>query len=865
MTQQDDRSNAAADTVDLTNCDREPIHILGHVQGYGCLISTSSDLMVNHLSEDCFELLGIKPESTIGQKLTEVLKPQTVHDLVSKLQVSSVGAGIGRLFGYEVFGDGRLFDISVHRSGNSFVFEFEPRRGEKWNDDLEVVQPMIARVKKRDTVAEAADTAAMALKALSGFDRVMVYQFAADGSGEVIAEKLETGMEPFLNLRYPASDIPKQARELYKRSTLRLIADVDGPVSRLVPQQNPIGEPLDLSLSVTRAVSPIHLEYLRNMGVAASMSVSILKDGELWGMFACHHQTPRYVDYARRTAIELFAQFFSYELTRKVEAHIREEELQARELHDRLMMRLSSGGSLIENFDVAAEDLSHIVPNDGIAIYSEGVYATSGSVVTEDEFKPLARFLNTAPTGQVFSTDRLVEIYPAAEGFVDRVVGIVAVPISRTPRDYIVFFRREIARSVRWAGNPQKPVEVGPNGTRLTPRKSFAAWTEMVRNTSAPWLERELRAAESLRVSLIEIVLKLTDEANADRQKAAQKQELLIAELNHRVRNILNLIQGLISQSKQGAPTVEAYTRVLDSRVQSLARAHDQLTRQEWSPAALRDLVNVEVDAFLNGQKDRLVVSGAAPLLEPSAFSTMALVIHELVTNSAKYGAFTDRSGKVFVDLSMNNDGDLRIEWREKGGPPVQPPMRKGFGTTVIEKTVPFELKGTVETRYKLTGFEADIVLPGKYVSQGVPSELSAVAELDVDTIDDRTVDLSGVGKTLVLEDNLVIALDAVEMLSEMGIENVQLASSIVEAQAVLKRDDFGLALIDVHLGDETSLTVAQTLSERGVPFVLATGYGDVQAIISEFPSAPIVQKPFIVDNVRKALVQAVHDKGSSR
>jgi CheY-like chemotaxis protein len=299
--------------------------------------------------------------------------------------------------------------------------------------------------------------------------------------------------------------------------------------------------------------------------------------------------------------------------------------------------------------------------------------------------------------------------------------------------------------------------------------------------------------------------------------------------------------------------------------VQSLARAHDQLTRQEWSPAALRDLVNVEVDAFLNGQKDRLVVSGAAPLLEPSAFSTMALVIHELVTNSAKYGAFTDRSGKVFVDLSMNNDGDLRIEWREKGGPPVQPPMRKGFGTTVIEKTVPFELKGTVETRYKLTGFEADIVLPGKYVSQGVPSELSAVAELDVDTIDDRTVDLSGVGKTLVLEDNLVIALDAVEMLSEMGIENVQLASSIVEAQAVLKRDDFGLALIDVHLGDETSLTVAQTLSERGVPFVLATGYGDVQAIISEFPSAPIVQKPFIVDNVRKALVQAVHDKGSSR
>ena len=156
-----------------------------------------------------------------------------------------------------------------------------------------------------------------------------------------------------------------------------------------------------------------------------------------------------------------------------------------------------------------------------------------------------------------------------------------------------------------------------------------------------------MRAAEALRISLIEIVLKLSDEANSERRRAAEKQELLIAELNHRVRNILNLIKGLVSQSKEGASDVGAFTTVLDGRIQALARAHDQLTVKEWSPTPLRDLIAVEAEAYLNGQTERLVISGDAPLLAPEAFSTLALVIHELVTNAAKYGAFTDKAGHV--------------------------------------------------------------------------------------------------------------------------------------------------------------------------------------------------------------------------
>lgn len=844
--------------VDLTNCDKEPIHLLGQVQSYGCLISTSSDMMINHMSENCIDMLGLHPDDAVGQRLSDLLDDQTIHDFRSKLQISTAAAGVSRLFGYDVLRNGTQFDVSIHMTGENYIFEFEPKTNQKNRDDLALVQPLIARVSRKDTVMAAAKEAATAMQVLSGFDRVMVYRFAEDGSGEVIAERAAPDMEPFLGLRYPASDIPKQARALYKRSILRLISDVDGEVSPIVPAKNPSGDRLDLSLAVTRAVSPIHLEYLRNMGVTASMSVSILKDGELWGLFACHHKTPNYVDYERRTAIELFAQFFSYELSRKVEDEIRDEERDARTLHDRLMVRLSAGGDLINSFDVIADELTQIVSCDGVGIFSEGRYTARGSAPTDDEFKRLARFLNTAPTGKVFHTHHLSSTYPAAETMADRVAGLMAVPISRTPRDYIVFFRREIVKSVKWAGNPEKPVEVGPNGVRLTPRKSFDAWSEMVRETSSVWSESELRAAEALRISLIEIVLKLTDEANVERKAASEKQELLVAELNHRVRNILNLIQGLVSQSKSSTASLESYTKVLDGRIQSMARAHDQLTRQEWSPSALRDLIEVEVDAFLSGQKGRVNITGDAPLLAPEAFSTMALVVHELVTNSAKYGALTDQSGKLWIDLQIAGDGALILKWREKGGPPVQAPTRRGFGSTIIERTVPFELGGKVETRYKLTGFEADLMIPSRFVTEGTLSDTSDGGQV-VDGDGQTGPVLSG--PALVLEDNMVIALDASDILTGNGATDVALTSRVEDALEAIQSGEITAAVLDVNLGNQTSLSVAQKLHELGIPYVLATGYGDVESILSEYPPSVVVKKPFTTESLSAELAKAVGQK----
>ena len=847
----------ADQAIDLTNCDREPIHILGQVQGFGCLVAISADWMITHASENCADHLGQGPDALIGTMISDILSADAVHHLRSKMQMLDYQNGVARIFAYPLFKDDRLFDISIHTSGRHVVLEFEPREGATPPDQRGVVQALIARVQRQDTLDRMSAEASRGLKILSGFDRVMVYRFEEDDSGTVISEAVEPDMETFMGLRFPASDIPKQARDLYLRSPLRIIADVDAPTHAIQPPVDPNGEPLDLSLAVTRAVSPIHLEYLRNMGVAASMSVSILRKGKLWGLFACHHREPHFIDYEKRSAIELFAQLFNYELA-QIEMHAELAELdRARTMHDRLMTRLSNGQSIVDTFDTFVDEIRDVIPFDGAAIYSDGMFRVQGAAPTEEEFIGLARFLNTTPPGQIYATDALASRYPAAEGFADRAVGLLALPISRTPRDYLVLFRREIARSVSWAGNPEKPVEVGPNGIRLTPRKSFEAWQQVVRGQSAAWKSAERRAADALRVTLLEVVLKLADESNAARKRAQDQQELLIAELNHRVRNILNLIRGLVSQGRDGAQTVDDYRSVLDDRIHSLARAHDQLTQTEWNWVSLRSLISTEIKAFMSGKSARVHLSGDDIDLSPTAFTTLALVIHELVTNSAKYGSLTDMSGSVDITVGLQQDGTATLAWREKNGPAVQAPTRKGFGTTIIERSIPFELKGMAEVRFRMTGFEADFVLPAKHVRR-------AVVQPDGDESQSAAAPTTaGIkGDALVLEDNMIIALDAVDMLTELGASNVRTASRVSDALRILKEARVTVALVDVNLGDELSFPAVDHCVATGVPVVLATGYGADPDLTAKYPKVPIMRKPYTSEQLSAAVAKAIQGTG---
>jgi light-regulated signal transduction histidine kinase (bacteriophytochrome)/CheY-like chemotaxis protein len=832
--------------VDLTNCDREPIHTPGCIQPFGFLLTLLSDFTIAAASENVGTFLGAECADILQQPLGAMFRDAAITSIRARIDYLSGPDAVERLFGVQLQEGGAQFDVAVHFSGAYLVIEAEPSIIEADVNSGEIVRLMLGRVRKTRGLAELAQEAARQLKILTGFDRVMVYRFHPDGSGEVIAEVAAAGLEPFLGLHYPASDIPRQARTLYQRNWLRIIADIDARPAALVSVASHNAALLDLSMSVLRAVSPIHIEYLRNMGVGASMSVSILRDGKLWGLFACHHYTPRHISFERRTAAELFGQMFSWILEgREREADVA-YEARAHQVQERLMETAAHGKRSVADFIV---DYRNMIECDGVAVWSDERITLYGETPTEAEVQDLVRFINRTSPGRICASGEIAKTYAAGASFRDRAAGFLAIPISRTPRDCLIFFRREILRSVNWAGDPNKPYSEGPLGPRLTPRKSFELWQEVVRGQSKPWSSADLNIAESLRVTLLEVILQLADLAAQERRGAQERQELMIAELNHRVRNILSLVRSLVTQSKDTAGSIEEFSSVLGGRIQALARAHDQITNLNWAPVALKSLVESEAGAYLGSRAGRIKMDGPEVALDPKAFATLALVVHEMMTNSAKYGALADSTGQVEVVWRLDPASSLVIDWKESGGPPVQPPSRRGFGTTIIERSVPFDLKGDAELRFDLLGVQARFVIPANYV-EILPSLAGAASRIEREKQNQPTLS----GTALIVEDNLIIAMAAEVILLELGAQHVNTAASVAQALKSIERATPGFALLDLNLGAESSIPVGERLLQLKVPFMFATGYGERAPIPAELGAAPVIQKPYTRETVENAL-----------
>jgi len=842
--------------VDLTNCDREPIHLLGAIQPVGFLISLSADWLIARVSQNIADFIGFTPEELVGNPLSDFFDRKLLHDLRNRVAYLVNSDTVERMFGCRLPGHAAPFDLAIHFAGNQIILEGEPG-GETVGDSFGPVRWMMARLDKQPDLDAFFREGARQIRALLGYDRVMIYRFAGDGNGEVVAEAAKPGIGSFKGLHYPASDIPKQARTLYLRNLIRVIHDVDAVPVPIVPARNEHGEPLDLSLSVLRSVSPIHIEYLKNMGVAASLSISIIVDEKLWGLFACHHYSPHSPSFQSRTVSELFAQMFSLRLESRERRNLVEYERRARDISDQLLGAVASDETLLRDPDWLGDILTSAIPADGVGVWINGSYAFSGVTPPTEDFRRIVRALNGTAAGKVYSTDHIGSLVDGAERWAKEAAGLLAIPISRSPRDYVILFRKEMKEAVRWAGDPHKPVEYGPNGPRLTPRQSFAEWQELVEGRSIPFTPSQLRVAETLRATLIEVVLRLADEAAAERHNANARQEMLIAELNHRVRNILGVIRGLIRQSQPDDPAVKEFVKVVDGRIHALARAHNQITDDHWGPAPLEALIEAEAAAFAVNKQSAIHAEGPPVLLNPQAFSTMALVIHELVTNSAKYGSLSGNAenGEVHITWRRSEAGDLELDWIESDGPPVEQPTRKGFGSTIIERSVPYDLGGKSTATYDPAGFRAHFCIPKRHVSEpqvamtrriALPhSHLAQESKVPADFLDGFTI--------LLVEDSLIIALDAEDILQDLS-ARVVIASSVDAAQDQLinLRPDF--AILDINLGDQTSFGVADRLTDLGIPFFFASGYGEQANLPMEHRARTVVQKPYTASNIVRAV-----------
>jgi light-regulated signal transduction histidine kinase (bacteriophytochrome)/CheY-like chemotaxis protein len=841
---------SAVEKVDLTNCDREPIHIPGSVQCHGCLIACDPQGgTVRRHSSNAGEMLEL-PDEIIGRDLGELLGEAAASRIREALARGSEPSSPALLFGVTVR-SGVRFDVAAHVFKGAGIIEFEPASAED-GPALDLARSMFARVRGEKDVDKLLEHSTRLIRSVLGYDRVMIYRFSEDGAGQVVSEDKREDLESFLHQWFPASDIPQQARSLYLRNIIRVIGDAGGTRCELVPDERMLEEePLDLSFSHLRSVSPIHLEYLRNMGVAASMSISVIVDGQLWGLVACHHYAPRVLPMSERVAAEMFGAFFALHLQALKQKRTLDVATAARRALDRFLQLASQNDDVGELLRSHMGEFAKLMPCDGIGLWLGGQWSAQGSVPPASAIPGLANFVAGRPEGKVWATSELSKEWPRAAEFSAIASGVLALPLSQLPRDYLFFFRREIVHTLDWAGRPEKEYETGPFGDRLTPRKSFAIWKETVLEKATPWTEADREIAEAARSTLVEIVLRHNELMADEREKADTRQRMLNEELNHRVKNILAVIKSLVEHSLQEGRTTQDYVDSLRGRVQALAVAHDQVVRGAGG-GSFGDLLRAELSPY-GGHAMRVTLAGPTVWLDARAFSVMALVLHELSTNAAKYGALSRLGGRVEVNWAMLPGGDCEVIWREHGGPPVVAARRRGFGTALIERSVPYDLGGESSVDLAPSGLVARFRLPARHVASSAQLDgedhMSAAGEDGLDpmpSLEDLDI--------LLVEDQMLIAMDVEQMLNDAGISSIVTVPSVSEALRRLKDFAPDVAILDVNLGAGTSGPVAEELRRRGIPFFFATGYGDRSMIPAGCEDVPVLPKPYESESLLAAL-----------
>jgi len=840
--------------TDLSSCDREPIHIPGSVQPFGAMLACdSTSWIVTHASEN-IGITGHPASTVIGRQLKNVVGRDTFHAITNALSTVAAPGIPGRLFDHELE-TGQRWNISVHDMAGRTVVEFEPvQTSYKEAAALLIVRSMLARMQGAHTALDVCRIAADQLRLLIDFDRVMIYRFLEDGSGRVVAESRVEGVQSFLGHHYPASDIPKQARALYLKNWLRLIADVDSDPVPIFAGPEHHSTDLDLTYCSLRSVSPIHIEYLQNMGVRASMSISIIVGGSLWGLIACHNNHPRIVPPDVRVASEFFGQAFSLQLQTLERADVAEMLHEARRRLDLFMSSLPSSSSLVEALGPRLEQIASLLPCDGVGLWVDGHWMHHGLVPPAPDVTALIGFLDEVVSDACYATNQLPIVHPPATSYADSASGLLAVPLSRLPGDYLILFRKEVIGTIAWAGNPEKLAVWSDGAERLSPRKSFELWREEVRHRSAVWEPQERLTAEALRMSLFEIVLKLSELTARERSKAAEQQRIYATEFNHRVKNALALIRALVSQSKDQSSSLPSFVADLEGRIRSLAMAHDLATRP--GTIALQRLLEVELTPFNAPASDRLILSGPAIYLDARASTVLSLVVHELTTNAVKYGSLSVPEGILSVRWTLEDEGACKIEWIERNGPTVEKQTRTGFGSLLITRQVAFELGGRTSLNFFATGLEATFWIPAANLSLEAESvsDTGQTSEARSGTAY-RTTPLENV---LVVEDSLILAVDLETALRRLGAKNVYVSGSLNDAIMIAESAELDIAILDINLKDQPSFPIADRLTERGIPFIFATGYGRDWQFRDRFESVPVLAKPFTNSALQAAIETAL-------
>ncbi|GAB3293484.1 ATP-binding protein [Hymenobacter tenuis] len=504
--------------ITLTNCDREPIHIPGSVQPYGFLLCLDEQTQrVVQASENTQALIGISAEELIGTGLDRLLGPTRLAEVEQVLPTLTEAA---KLLGtrLEAVPGQPFYKLILHRYDGLLWAEFEPvAENSPPALDLPFLNAALGQMLAATTVLEFCQHAVEEIRGITGFDRVAIYRFAADESGEIIAEAKRDDLDPWLGLHYPATDIPQQARAMYLKNWLRFIPDASYVPAKLVPTLNPTkNRPPDMTYAVLRSVSPIHLEYLHNMGSAATMTISLIQGGKLWGMITCHHQSPMLVSYELRDLCQFVGKTFSALLGSKEQHDEQAYQLHIRETQVRLLEQVTTHANFIEGLYQHSPTLLDVFDCGGAAICFEQDIITLGTTPTKAQIQELTQWLQQHVQQEVFYTNSYVRHNPAGLEIRASASGILAITLSQeAPGDYIFWFRPEMIQTVTWAGKNDKLQKLADGQLFLSPRQSFESWKELVESTAAAWKPMEIEAAKEIRLHISDIRLKVFNELQA--------------------------------------------------------------------------------------------------------------------------------------------------------------------------------------------------------------------------------------------------------------------------------------------------------------------------------------------------------------